>query len=55
MQIPIITFSGFSKKNPLKELGDVNFWVDSDQYNTIEIVHQTWILSIVDYIINQKS
>ena len=55
MQIPIITFSGFSKNNPLKELGDVNFWVDSDQYNTIEIVHQTWILSIVDYIINQKS
>ena len=54
MNLPIITFSGFSNENPLKKLGDINFWVDSDNYNFIETIHQTWCLSIIDYIIYKK-
>jgi D-sedoheptulose 7-phosphate isomerase len=49
--LPLITFSGFSADNRLRKTGDINFWVDSESYNLIEIVHQTWILSIVDFII----
>ena len=50
----VITFSGFKKNNPLSSLGDLNFWVNSDNYNFIETTHQIWLLSIVDYIIEQS-
>ncbi len=50
----VITFSGFKKNNPLNSLGDLNFWVNSDNYNFIETTHQIWLLSIVDYIIEQS-
>lgn len=53
MGLPLVTLSGFSANNNLRELGDVNLWIDSSQYNIVEIVHQTWILSIVDYIISR--
>jgi D-sedoheptulose 7-phosphate isomerase len=54
MGLPIVTLSGFSPENELRTLGNVNLWVDSTQYNVVEIVHQTWILSIIDYLINNK-
>lgn len=49
-RIPFITFSGFEENNPLRELGTVNFWVDSRQYNFVEMTHQAWLLAIVDRI-----
>lgn len=49
-----LTFSGFSADNPLRELGDLNFWCDSGQYNHVEMVHQGWLLSLVDFIKNAK-
>jgi len=51
----VITFSGFSKKNKLKSKGNLNFWVDSKHYNFIENTHQIWLLSIIDYLIFNKS
>jgi D-sedoheptulose 7-phosphate isomerase len=54
MGLPLITFSGFLAKNKLREIGDINFWIDSDKYNIVEIVHQIWILSIVDYLIEKN-
>ena len=55
MGLPLITFSGFSPKNQLREMGDVNLWIDSSKYNIVEIVHQTWILSVIDNIIQNKT
>jgi D-sedoheptulose 7-phosphate isomerase len=49
----VITFSGFKEDNPLKQLGDMNFWVDSSGYNIVEMVHHTWLLSIVDHIVGK--
>ena len=54
MRLSVVTLSGFSPENELRTLGNVNLWVDSTQYNVVEIVHQTWILSIIDYLINNK-
>ena len=54
MGLPVVTLSGFSPENELRTLGNVNLWVDSTQYNVVEIVHQTWILSIIDYLIRNK-
>jgi len=49
----IITFSGFSSKNKLKKLGDINMWVNSKVYNIVENIHQIWLLSIIDYIMQK--
>tara|TARA_B100000686_G_scaffold274367_1_gene292393 strand:+ start:616 stop:1167 length:552 start_codon:yes stop_codon:yes gene_type:complete len=51
--ISVITFSGFNENNPLKKLGDINLWVNSSGYNIVEMVHHTWLLSIVDNIVGK--
>jgi D-sedoheptulose 7-phosphate isomerase len=51
LNLPLITLSGFSSENPLKKLGDINFWVDSSTYNIVESIHQMWLLSVIDYLI----
>ena len=50
----LITFSGFKKNNPLKNKGNINFWVKSKSYNFVENIHQAWLLSIVDLIVAKK-
>ena len=47
----IITLSGFLEDNPLRKLGYINLWVDSKEYNIVEMTHHIWLLAIVDYII----
>ena len=48
----VITLSGMLAENPLRQLGDVNLWVNSMAYNHIENVHQIWLLIVVDLIIS---
>lgn len=50
----LITLSGFSKTNPLNQLGDVNLWIDSKAYNFVENIHQIWLLAIVDLVIGKR-
>ena len=52
--LPIITLSGFKSDNPLRNLGDINFWCSSEAYNVVEMTHHIWLLSIVDYIIENQ-
>ena len=54
MKIPLVTFSGFSAENPLRKLGEFNLWVNSSEYNIIEMTHHIWLLAIVDSIILSK-
>ena len=49
----IVTFSGFSPENPLRGLGDHNFWVESKAYNLVELTHLFWLLALVDLIIGR--
>ena len=37
----VITLSGFSPDNPLRKLGDLNFYVQSDVYGYVELAHAT--------------
>jgi D-sedoheptulose 7-phosphate isomerase len=46
----VITFSGFSHDNPLRSLGNINFYVNSDQYGFVEIAHLTLCHAILDFI-----
>jgi D-sedoheptulose 7-phosphate isomerase len=50
--LDLITLSGFHSDNPLRQLGKLNLWVDSTEFNIIETAHQAWLLAVVDYLIN---
>ena len=54
-ELPLVTLSGFSPRNQLRGMGDINLWVDSLSYNVVESVHQMWLLSIVDYLIEKNN
>ncbi len=51
MGLGVMSLSGFSPENPLRQLGDLNLWVASDSYNIVEMTHHVWLLAIVDYLI----
>ena len=55
MNIPLITLSGFTSNNPLRQTGDINLWVDSNSYNVVEMTHHIWLLSVVDFIIDKQN
>jgi D-sedoheptulose 7-phosphate isomerase len=46
----VVTFSGFTPDNPLRRLGDLNFYVNSDRYGFVEIGHLTICHAILDFI-----
>lgn len=50
----VVTLTGFKKQNKVKKIGHINLWLDSKNYNHIEMVHHTWLLSIVDFIAKAK-
>ncbi|MDO8472117.1 MAG: SIS domain-containing protein [bacterium] len=50
----VITFSGFKADNPLRQLGDLNFYVSDSGYNHVENMHQFLLTSIVDLIIGKR-
>ena len=45
----IITGWGFHKNNPLSQYGDIQYYVDSKNYNVIETAHLASLLEIFDY------
>lgn len=49
-KINFATFTGFKKNNPLKKISKINFWVNSNSYNIIEMTHHIWLLMLVDYL-----
>ena len=44
----IVTLSGFDLDNPLRRLGDLNFYVPSKEYGFVEITHLTICHAILD-------
>jgi D-sedoheptulose 7-phosphate isomerase len=51
----VVTFSGFEKDNPLRPLGDYNFYAASPSYGPVEIIHLSLCHCILDTIIQEKS
>lgn len=43
----VITFSGFARDNPLRAMGDLNFYVPSDDYGVVECAHLALIHSML--------
>jgi D-sedoheptulose 7-phosphate isomerase len=50
MGLPVVTFSGFDRNNSLNKLGTINFWVNSRNYNIVEMTHHIWLVAIIDYM-----
>lgn len=51
----VITITGCSKKNKLNSNNkNLRIWIDSKEYNVIEIVHHTLLLTIIDNIMNHN-
>jgi D-sedoheptulose 7-phosphate isomerase len=44
----ILGLSGFSPTNPLRRLGDLNFWLDSTDYGLVEMGHFFLLHTIID-------
>jgi D-sedoheptulose 7-phosphate isomerase len=44
----VVTLSGFKQDNPLRTLGELNFWLDSDDYGMVEIGHQFILHNVSD-------
>jgi len=51
--LDLITLSGFSSENPLRQIGNINLWVNSKGYNIVEMTHHIWLVAIVDFIIGK--
>lgn len=50
----LITLSGFSPKNPLRKMGNINFYIPSSSYGYVEISHLVICHCIVDKLIESK-
>ena len=51
----VVTFSGFKGNNPLRLMGDYNFYANSSSYGFVEIAHLSICHCICDLIIQKKS
>ena len=49
-QPTLVTLTGFSPDNPLRQMGDLSLWLDSRLYNVVESVHQIWLLMVCDLL-----
>ena len=54
MNLDVEKLSGFSLDNLLRKLRDINPWFDNKAYNIVEMTHHIWLLSILDYIVENK-
>ncbi len=50
----IITLSGFKEDNPLSSMGKFNFYVPSQSYGPVEILHHSICHCILDIIMKKK-
>jgi D-sedoheptulose 7-phosphate isomerase len=44
----VVTLTGFRRDNTLRQLGDINFWLDSSDYGFVEVGHQFILHNLSD-------
>jgi len=54
MGLDLVTFSGFDANNSLRKLGVMNFWVNSENYNVVEMTHHIWLLTMVEALLEKE-
>jgi len=53
--VVVLTLSGFKKDNPLRSLGDINFYVPVNEYGYVEVMHHFICHCFVDIISKKKN
>lgn len=53
-KVSLVTLNGFGYQTPLSKYGEINFGVNSRNYNVIENTHQFILLTVIDYITDTK-
>ncbi|EKD71468.1 MAG: phosphoheptose isomerase [uncultured bacterium] len=51
----VITLTGFNETNPLRQLGDINFWLNSTDYGFVEVGHQFILHNLSDRLGAEKT
>ncbi len=51
--LTLVTFTGKAPDNPLRQAGDINFWLGSSAYNVVESTHMLWMMTVVDMLVGQ--
>jgi len=51
----IITLSGFKPDNPLRSLGDINYYVASGEYGFVELTHMALLGALIDIMIGWRA
>ena len=51
---PIVTMSGFLPDNPLRNIGDLNLYVNSSEYGYVELAHSVLTHFISDQVAKMK-
>ena len=49
----VVTLSGFSSENPLRKLGDINFWIDASDYGLVEAAHFFLLHTVSDLYLKE--
>lgn len=52
--VKVITLTGFSKYNPLRKSGDMNFYVPADRYSHVEVMHHSLCHYLLDMVADKK-
>jgi D-sedoheptulose 7-phosphate isomerase len=53
-EVEILTLSGFASDNPLRTMGSFNFYVSSNKYGHVEVVHHAICHCMLDTIIENR-
>ncbi len=51
--LQVVSFTGKKPDNPLRQLSDISFWIDSSAYNIVECTHMLWICTVVDMVVGE--
>ena len=51
----VVTFSGFGEDNPLRKKGKFNFYVPSNKYGHVEVIHHSLCHCLLDVIMQNKT
>jgi D-sedoheptulose 7-phosphate isomerase len=55
MGVHVVSLSGFKSDNPLRSMGDFNFFVPDEEYGPVEIIHLSIAHCILDSIIELRA
>jgi len=51
----VVTMTGFGSGNPVRQMGNYNFYVPSDEYGFVEVAHQYLCHFILDIFLQMKT